>query len=226
MFSALPPRYDLTNHVITLGLDRGWREAAAKACLETSPHKVLDLACGTGDLSVAICRFAGYEVDLVGLDYSQPMLDIACKKVAKVPGGKATFILGDAANLPFADDDFDCVGISFAFRNLTYKNPLSEPALAQILRVLKPGGRFVVVETSQPRSKIIRRGFHIYLRSFVRTSGFLISGNQGAYRYLAESAAHFYTPDDVKALLMKSGFKSDSYRPMLFGAVGIHVAVK
>jgi demethylmenaquinone methyltransferase/2-methoxy-6-polyprenyl-1,4-benzoquinol methylase len=222
MFTAVPPRYDLVNRIITWGFDRRWREAAARTCLASSPKRVLDLGCGTGDLTIAIARLAG-EVEIVGLDYSQPMLEIARRKAK---GLKVAFVNGDAANLAFPDNYFDCVGISFAFRNLTYRNPLTQRALSEVLRVLKPGGRFVIVESSQPKSRLIRWLFHLYLRWYVFSVGYLLSGNRGAYQYLAESSVRFYTPEEVKGLLLNAGFRRVSYRPLLFGVAGIHVAVR
>ena len=139
MFTAVPPRYDLINTLMTLGMDRLWRRQAALECLVSRPGKILDLCCGTGDLAIDLARKAGSGVSVFGLDYSQPMLEIASRKAA-VLDGQPSFLLGDAANLPFPADYFNCVGISFAFRNLTYKNPLAQSHLAEVLRVLVPGG--------------------------------------------------------------------------------------
>jgi demethylmenaquinone methyltransferase/2-methoxy-6-polyprenyl-1,4-benzoquinol methylase len=227
MFTAVPPRYDLINHVITLGMDAHWRRLAAKTCLEGKPRHVLDLACGTGDLSITIARLAGKGVTVTGLDYSLPMLERARRKAdAAGVADHVDFIEGDATRLPFPDGSFDCVGISFAFRNLTYKNPLCEPHLAEVLRVLRPGGRYVIVESSQPRNAPVRVVFHLYLRWYVRPAGVLLSGERGAYRYLAESAAHYYSPPEVRGLLLGAGFREVRYRDLFFGAAGIHAAIK
>ena len=121
---------------------------------------------------------------------------------------------------------FDCIGISFAFRNLTYKNPLVQRHIAELLRVLRAGGKFVIVETSQPQSKLIRKLFHLYLRWFVFRLGYLLSGNRGAYHYLAESAARFYTSEELKEILSTAGFRQVSFHPLFFGVVGIYVAIK
>jgi len=227
MFTAVPRRYDLVNHVITWCLDVRWRRKAASACLKNHPNKVLDLCCGTGDLAINLARMADRDSEVTGIDYSQPMLDIAGLK-AKAAGlsRKVSLVNGDVACLPFPDGYFDSIGISFAFRNLTYKNPLTEQYLAEIFRVLAPGGRFVIVESSQPKSRLIRNLFHLYLRWFVSRVGYWLSGNRGAYQYLAESARRFYGPDEVENLLLSVGFKDVSYRPLLLGAAGIYVAVK
>ena len=164
MFTIVPPRYDLINHLITLGLDNRWRRKAAIECLTSHPGRVLDLGCGTGDLIIAIARVSANDAEFTGIDYSQPMLEIAARKTELLARGRnISFIYGDAASLPFPDGYFDCVGISFAFRNLTYKNPLAQLHLSEVRRVLSTGGRYVIVETSQPKSKLIRKIFHLYL---------------------------------------------------------------
>jgi demethylmenaquinone methyltransferase/2-methoxy-6-polyprenyl-1,4-benzoquinol methylase len=227
MFTAVPPRYDLINHIITMGLDTRWRRLAAETCLEGDPRRVLDLACGTGDLAIGIARLAGKDVRITGLDYSLPMLERARRKAAAADVlEKVEFIEGEATLLPFPDGSLDCVGISFAFRNLTWKNPLCQPHLAEVIRVLRPGGRYVIVESSQPQNGLMQALFHLYLRCFVRPAGTLLSGERGAYRYLAKSAAHFYSPPQVRELLLGAGFRQVDYRPLFFGAAGIHAALR
>jgi demethylmenaquinone methyltransferase/2-methoxy-6-polyprenyl-1,4-benzoquinol methylase len=225
MFTAVPPRYDLINHVITLGRDKRWRRLATMACLETRPRRVLDLGCGTGDLAINLALLAEKGTEITGLDFSLPMLERAKEKAARA-GEKVKFVHGEAEHLPFPDGYFDCVGISFAFRNLTYKNPAGLPHFSEVLRVLKPGGRYVIVESSQPQNSVIRALFHFYLRIFVAPVGTLLSSNKGAYRYLAESAAHFYKPEEIKEMLLAAGFGNVIYRPLLWGAAGIHVATR
>jgi demethylmenaquinone methyltransferase/2-methoxy-6-polyprenyl-1,4-benzoquinol methylase len=227
MFTRVPPRYDLVNRIITLGQDRRWRRLAALACLAGKPRRLLDLGCGTGDLTINLARLAGRDVEIIGLDYSQPMLARARQKAVRVGiSDRLDFIHGEATRLPFPDGCFDVVGISFAFRNLTYKNPLDTPHLAEVIRTLKLGGRYVIVESSQPENRIIRSLFHFYLRFFIKPAGILLSGNRAAYRYLSESMDRFYPPREVYQILLSAGFREVSYRPLLFGAAGIHVAIK
>jgi len=227
MFTEVPPRYDLINTVITWGLDRRWRKKAAEGCLSGKPKQMLDLCCGTADLALTVCRLGRGGIRVVGIDYSPPMLELAWKKAALLKEGRrASFVNGDVASLPFPDASFDCAGISFAFRNLTYKNPVARRHLTEVRRVLADGGRYVIVETSQPNSRFIRRLFHWYLRWVVYRVGFWLSGNRGAYNYLAESAAGFYTAGEVEDMLLGAGFREVFYRPFMFGVVGIHVAVK
>ncbi len=227
MFTAVPPRYDLVNRIITLGLDKRWRQLAAKTCLELKPRRVLDIGCGTGDLTINIARLATKDTEVIGLDYSLPMLEKARQKAKKAGVEKqARFIEGEASHLPFPDASCDCATISFAFRNLTYKNPVAYAHLAEVLRVLKPRGHYVIVESSQPENRFIRACFHLYLRAFVMPVGIMLSGNKGAYRYLAESARRYYSPREVRDLLLSAGFRDVRYRPLFFGAAGIHVALK
>lgn len=224
MFVAVPPRYDIVNHIVTLGLDVRWRNMAARECLSQEIKLFLDLGCGTGDLALTVSRL-GNGTSVIGLDYSRPMLDRAVIK-AREQRAAVGFIQGDAATLPFPDSSLDCVGISFAFRNLTYKNPNTSQYLCEVLRVLRPGGRFVIVESSQPPSAIFNWIFQRYIRWFVRPAGVLVSGNPGAYRYLAESVSRFYTAPEAVSLLQDAGFSRVTYRRLFFGAAAIHVAVK
>ncbi len=225
MFNSVPRRYDLLNKIITWGLDRKWRNKAAVECLKSSPERILDICCGTGDLAHTISLLKESSAEVFGLDYSRLMLDVAVGK-AEALADKPSYIIGDASRLPFPDNCFDCIGISFAFRNLTYKNPKLNNHLTEIVRVLKPGSRFIIVESSQPESPFIRKLFHIYLRRYVAKIGTIISGNRSAYNYLAESASRFYTPGEIRDMLIEAGFARVDYRPLLFGAAGIHTAVK
>jgi len=227
MFTAVPPRYDLINSIITLGMDKRWRRLAALACLKNKPKRILDLGCGTGDLSITIVRLAEKDVAITGLDYSRPMLEKARQKAQQAGfTQQMNFIHGEATRIPFHDAHFDCVGISFAFRNLTYKNPLGPPHLAEVFRVLKPGGRYVIVESSQPENRVIRAFFHLYLRAYVAPVGQMLSGNKGAYGYLAESARRYYAPEEVRKMLLAAGFHDVLYIPLFFGAAGVHIALK
>jgi demethylmenaquinone methyltransferase/2-methoxy-6-polyprenyl-1,4-benzoquinol methylase len=225
IFTRIPDRYDLINHVITLGMDNGWRRQASLTCLKDRPGRILDICCGTGDLAITIAQLAPYIPEITGADYSQPMLEIAAVKTAAC-GKNIRFINADVAHLPFTDNYFDCIGISFAFRNLTYKNPLAPTYLNEILRVLKSGGKFVIVESSQPKSPFIRFLDHLYLRLWAFPTGYLISGNKGAYRYLAESARHFYSAEEMLGFLLKAGFKQATAKRLFFGAAAIYTAEK
>jgi demethylmenaquinone methyltransferase/2-methoxy-6-polyprenyl-1,4-benzoquinol methylase len=227
MFDAVPARYDLLNRLLTFGFDERWRRAAASRCLEDNPQRVLDLCCGTGDLALHVARKADPGTEVIGLDYSPLMLEIARRKAESLSGGRSVrFEEGDASRMEFPDGAFDTVGTAYAFRNLTWHNPLRDEALMEIMRVLRPGGRFVVVETSQPSSRLLRRLFHAYLRIVTAPVGGLISGNRPAYSYLARSAERFHTPEEVSEMLLSAGFSRFGTEPQLGGIAAIHVAIK
>jgi demethylmenaquinone methyltransferase/2-methoxy-6-polyprenyl-1,4-benzoquinol methylase len=167
------------------------------------------------------------KIEVLGIDYIQPMLQLAAEKAKNLTSEIGVDVMqGDASALPFDNESLDCIGISFAFRNLTYKNPLSQQHLSEVLRVLKARGRYIIVESSQPQCGLMRMLFRLYLRTIVFWAGYIISGNKGAYRYLSESAANFYSPSQVREMLLGSGFTEVEYIPLFFGAAGIHVASK
>jgi demethylmenaquinone methyltransferase/2-methoxy-6-polyprenyl-1,4-benzoquinol methylase len=226
MFTDIPPRYDLINQLITWGMDKKWRQKAAKSCLAFRPQKVLDLCCGTGDLAINIANLADYPVEIHGMDYSQPMLEIARSKASVLLAKNINFVSGEASKIPFADEFFDCVGISFAFRNLTYKNPLAASHLAEIVRVLKKDGHCIIAESSQPANGFIRALYHFYMRQYVARIGGWLSGNKAAYRYLGDSSSNFYSPAELSQLLIKNGLQKADYQPLFFGAAGIYSAQK
>jgi len=226
MFNEVPERYDILNRIITWRLDERWRRLAARECIEGGPHTALDLCTGTGDLVLRMALKMNGTASFHALDYSKPMLEVARRKAGKKGCDNINFIQGDAANMPFQEELFDVIGIGFAFRNLTYKNPDREKFLAEILRVLKKNAKFVIIESSQPKGKFLKVLFRIYLRVFVAGLGGMISGHRRAYRYLAASARNFYTPAQVKEMLITAGFSKVDHRPLSGGIAGLTVAVK
>lgn len=225
LFSAIPRRYDLINSILTWGSVNRWRRQAARECLAAKPDSVLDLGCGTGELTINLMRQAPYATKVIGLDCNQPMLDVAIKKSSALVR-KPSFLKGYADALPFPDRHFDCVAVSFALRNLVYENPLAQVNLDEIFRIISPGGRFIALETGQPENGLLKALFHLYLRWLVFPVGWLISGDRGAYRYLAESAACFHSTGEVRQLLLQTGFSRVSYRRFLFGAAVLYIAIK
>ena len=232
MFGKVPRRYDLLNRLLTWRLDEKWRRLAAKKCLEENPKRVLDLCCGTGDLARHLAKVAENPpssprkgklgTKIIGVDFVPGMLELARHKVPE----RVEFLEGDAAALPFPDDHFEAIGIAFAFRNLTWKNPRQPEYLKEIARVLSPQGRLVIVETSQPANPLVRWLFHLYLRGFAAPLGRLLSDHAPAYSYLAESAAGFYSPGELASLLREVGLQITQHRALLLGCAAVSVVQK
>lgn len=226
IFTDVPPRYDLLNRILTLNMDEGWRRKTAACVLENKPGRVLDLCCGTADLTMHIARNAAESTELYGLDFSHTMLERAKEKVAVFGKDRVKLIQGDAGNMPFEDNFFDAIGISFGFRNLTFENPDAKLHISEVYRVLKPGGRFVIVETSQPSNSFIRWGYHQYMKYFTAPIGGMISGNRPAYDYLAYSGNNYWSIPELSAVLKEAGFSKTTGTPLLMGVSAIMIAEK
>ena len=226
VFTDVPRRYDLINRLFSWRLDERWRIRATRECLAGQPEKFMDLCTGTGDLAIRLAKQRKGNMAITGYDYSMPMLEVAREKAAKAGARGIEFIHGDAADMPFPDNHFDTIGIAFAFRNLTYKNVDTPKFLAEIHRVLKPGGRFVIVESSQPTSKWLRTLFRFYTRKIVYPLGSRISGNRAAYKYLSNSVINYHTAAEVCELLKPYGFSEVTYSQLTGGIAAVHVAIK
>lgn len=218
-------KYDLVNRVFTFGRDANWRKEAVVHCLENSPSRVLDVCTGTGDLILEISRASKEKISLYGYDFTSEMLHIAQEKADKA-GAEIQFVEGNVASMPFSSKTFDSAGISFGLRNLVYENSNADQHLAEINRVLKDGGRFVVLESSKPGNSIWRFINGIYLRFILPYLGGIISGNIKAYRYLAKSSKNYYTREEMGRILEKSKFKVVSSRSLFLGSVMLMVAEK
>jgi demethylmenaquinone methyltransferase/2-methoxy-6-polyprenyl-1,4-benzoquinol methylase len=186
----------------------------------------MDLCTGTGDLAVKLAGMSNGKQEITGYDYSIPMLDIAKSKATRAGLDNIIFTHGDAAAMPYPDGYFDAIGIAFAFRNLTFKNIDTPKFLEEIYRVLKPGGKFVIIESSQPPNKLLKALFRFYTRFFVSPLGSLVSGNRPAYKYLAHSAINYYEPEEICELLKRYGFSEVKFRRLTGGISALHVAVK
>ena len=226
MFGSIAERYDLLNHLLSGQMDKRWRKLVAKRLrerLETNDALVLDVACGTGDLSLELFETIGVRV--VATDFCRPMLDIAARKVAKaIPAGRAPIPLieGDALQLPFVDRSFDGVTIAFGLRNLSNV----ERGLAELLRVLKPGASLAILEFSKPVVPGFSFLFKVYFTKLLPFVGGLISGSRSAYQYLPDSVVRFPDQKELVARMKQVGFERVEYQNLTGGIAALHLATR
>ena len=221
MFSSIAPSYDLNNRVHSFGLDQRWRRRVVRLCAVQPADRVLDVACGTGDLTLAFA--AARPASVTGLDFAAPMLEIARRKAQRCEGKgtAASFVQGDAMALSFGDASMDIISIAFGIRNVA--DPLR--ALREFRRVLRPGGRLAVLEFSEPANPVLRTLNRLYTRSIMPlTATILARDRSGAYRYLPRSVATFPHPQAFADLLVRAGFPVVSRHPLTFGTCTIHLA--
>ena len=183
----------------------------------------LDVCSGTGETAVYLSRLAGEKTTVVAADFSISMLREATKKPEAAP---IRFTLADASALPFRDETFDLVTISFATRNINISRNALIQYLREFHRVLKPEGRFVNVETSQPSSRLIRKLFHLYIRLVVKSLGWMLSGSKSAYTYLSQTIPRFYSADEFAQIIRQAGFSEVNFHSMTLGVAAIHKALK
>lgn len=216
LFDAVAARYDLLNRLLSFGLDQTWRRRAARSCALRPGGRALDVASGTGDLSILLRRVCGPEGLVVGADLSPGMLAFGRKKDA----GAA--IVADAQRLPFPTGAFDAATIAFGIRNVN--DP--ELAVAEMARVVRPGGRVVVLEFSTPRLAPFRALHRAYLRFAVPWIGRIVSGRHEAYEYLSRSVPSFVKRVDLESLFRRSGLEVETRRALSFGIVEMLVGSK
>ena len=218
MFNSIAPRYDLLNHLISMGLDRHWWNRTARAfapVLRDPEARVLDICCGTGDQTAALLKGRPGDAEpITGLDFSPEMLARAREKFRQ---RNVHWIEGDAMHLPFPDASFDLVTAAFGFRNLTDY----AAGLREIARVLKPGGQIGILEANQPTG-INALIYNFYFHRVVPILGGLISGDRAAYAYLPASVARFPRPPQMLAMLREAGFASPQWDGYLFHAAGLY----
>jgi demethylmenaquinone methyltransferase/2-methoxy-6-polyprenyl-1,4-benzoquinol methylase len=210
MFDAIAPRYDLINRLMTFGLDQAWRRATVRALALPDGAVVLDLACGTGDLSRLATR-EGYRV--IGADLSAGML--------AANGAGLPVLEADVSNLPFADGSFDGVVCGYALRNFTDLGP----ALAETARILRPGGRLAVLEVDAPSSRALRAGYDIWFNRVVPVLGGALSDRE-AYRYLPRSVAYLPPASELRRLLSLAGYSTIGIRPLAGGLSQLLMATR
>lgn len=229
MFNSIARDYDLLNHLMSLGIDRTWRRRALRQILPTigGGGKVLDLACGTGDFSIAIARAAKRKglvgVSVVGADLSEGMLSVMEGKVAgEGLGDIVGTVVADGEALPFGDGEFQCVTIAFGIRNFEDR----EKGLREMLRVLGRGGRLVLLELSLPSNAVVRWLFNIYFTGILPLIGGKISGDKGAYKYLPASVLKFPGKEEFMGTLRSCGFAEVRHKAFSLGICRMYTGIK
>lgn len=216
VFAEVSHAYDFNNHLHSLWLDQRWRQATVRAARVRRGDAVLDVACGTGDLTAFLTRTEAGRI--VGLDFCPEMLAVARRKVSDP---RVQWVLGDAMNPPFADESFDVVASAFGVRNLTD----ARTALGQFHRVLRPGGRLLVLDFAGGGPYGRMRGpLQFYVRRVMPVTAGLVAGKRAAYDYLPVSIASFATPGELSRLMCESGFDGVTTRMFAFGMAALHVA--
>ena len=222
IFSAIAGRYDTFNAMASLGIDRGWRRELVRAAHISPSSRVLDLACGTGDVAFAVANL-GHPSEVVATDFNAEMLAVAEQKaVDNPPAVPVSFSIADAQDLPFQDASFDVVTVAFGVRNF----PDREKNFAEVLRVLKPGGRYIILEFSRPNFAPWRGVYHVYLRHAIPAIGGALTGDRDGFVYLNDSIRQFPAQAELAAELRRTGFTTISWKDLSGGIVALHTAVR
>ena len=221
MFDTISGNYDGLNRVISFGIDVKWRKKVLKLVAAKKPERILDIATGTGDLAILMAQTGAREI--IGADISEGMMEVGRKKLKeKKLDDRIQLVYGDSENLPFADNHFDAITVAFGIRNFE----TLEKGLAEILRVLKPRGIFVILETSVPTKFPYKQGYKFYTKYMLPLVGRLFSKDRSAYAYLCESASVFPHGEALNNILRKIGFIEVKNMPQTFGVATIYSASK
>jgi demethylmenaquinone methyltransferase / 2-methoxy-6-polyprenyl-1,4-benzoquinol methylase len=218
IFAGIAGRYDLLNHVLSLNIDKGWRRKVAEEfrdILADPEAQILDVACGTGDLTIELNSRANASV--IGTDFCRPMLEIARSKAPMI-----SFVESDAMALSFEDNSFDAVTIAFGLRNL----PNHLNGLKELHRVIRPGGKIVVLECSNPSLPVFSQLYKFYFESVVPRIGGIISGSRGAYTYLPDSVSKFPNKKKLALMIEEAGFIDVTFQSLTAGTAALHVGRK
>jgi demethylmenaquinone methyltransferase / 2-methoxy-6-polyprenyl-1,4-benzoquinol methylase len=219
MFDRIAPRYDRLNRLLSGGVDTAWRREAVREALRDEPARVLDVATGTADLALMLKR-ARPEAEVIGVDFAEAMLAVGRDKVRRA-GVDLLLLHGDALALPFEDASFDALTVAYGLRNFADV----DAGLREMRRVLRPGGRAVVLEFPPPPANLAGRVLRWYGRTVMPTLGGWISGDRTAYAYLPASTEAFLAPDDLALALSAAGFAGVRHRLQSFGVSAVHVGV-
>ena len=223
MFDRIAPTYDLLNHLLSVGRDYSWRRRVTGQLAGGEALQIIDLATGTGDLLISLLRGCPNIAKATGLDISERMLEV-CREKLQTRGlaDRVDLVRADASATLFSGGTFDVVTMAFGIRNTAN----AAATLDEIHRILKPGGRALILEFSLPGNRVVRWCYLKYLRSVVPWIGAVVSGDRQAYRYLDESIESFYRPEAFSALMRKAGFREVSVIPLTLGVASIYRGVK
>ena len=223
MFDRVASRYDFLNHLLSLNIDRYWRRVAIAQLREIAPQHILDVATGTGDLALAALQLTPPPKQITGVDISEKMLELGREKIAK-KGLSTTISLqtGDAENLPFDDECFDAVTVAFGVRN--FEN--LEKGLSELHRVLRKGGKLVVLEFSHPQTFPVKQFYGIYSRYLLPFIGKWVSDDQSAYKYLPASVEAFPSGKAFADVLSSQKFNKIQWKPLTFGICSVYTGIK
>lgn len=221
MFDTISSEYDNLNRVISFGVDVSWRKKMVKMIASRQPKTILDVATGTGDLAILLSTIENAEI--TGLDISAGMLEVGKQKIAhKNLSNRIEMVLGDGEKIPFDDHSFDAITVAFGIRN--FEN--LDAGLHEILRVLKPGGQFIILETSVPEKFPFKQGYNLYTKNIMPLIGRLFSKDKVAYKYLSDSASIFPYGERLNNILRNIGFIDVHNLPQTFGVATIYSASK
>ena len=214
MFDHIAPTYDRLNHVLSINIDKLWRRHALREIVDGSVQRILDVACGTGDSTISIAKAAAEGTEVTGVDISEGMMALIGGKAEKSGvGDRIRLQVADGEALPYENGSFDRVTCAFGIRNFEHK----ERGLSEFLRVLKPGGKAVILELSVPQNRVVRWAYDLYFTRLLPRIGGAVSGDRAAYRYLPASVHHFPAPQAFCRMMETAGFRDVRCRTFTFG---------
>ena len=214
MFDSIAPTYDRLNHVLSLNVDKLWRRHALREIVDGTPQRILDVACGTGDSTISIAKAAAEGSSVIGADISEGMMALVKGKAEKAGvGERISLQVADGEALPYEEGTFDRVTCAFGIRNFEHK----EKGLEEFLRVLKSGGKAVVLELSVPQNRLVRWAYDLYFLHVLPRIGGAVSGDRAAYKYLPASVHNFPSPNDFCRMMAEAGFRNVRCRTFSFG---------
>ncbi len=222
MFDNISQRYDFLNRILTFGIDQSWRRTALSHLKVLQPKLLLDVATGTGDFAIQAYQMLK-PLKIIGIDISDGMLEVGRRKMNQQNLNEVIeMVSGDSEKLPFEDNNFDAITVSYGVRN--FEN--LENGLSEMLRVLKPGGMVVILEASEPTNKFLKVFYNLYFKVILPKIGRLISGDSSAYSYLPESVSKFPQGKNFIGILDQIGYKKTKWVPLTFGASSVYIGSK